>query len=50
MKRKIKCDVSNCIYHGGNCECTADCISVDFSSPSDSCEAKCSTYECEDRH
>ena len=46
MKRKIKCDVSNCIYHDGKCECTAESISVNCSAPSDSCDAQCSTFEC----
>lgn len=46
MKNRIKCDVENCVYHDGECECTADSISVDTSAPSDSCDAKCSTYKC----
>ena len=46
MDRRIHCDVDNCIYHDGECECTADSISVDFTAETDSCDAKCSTFKC----
>lgn len=45
MDRKIHCDVSECVYHDGECTCTADCIKVDCTAPSDTCDAKCSTYK-----
>ena len=46
MDRKIHCDVSDCVYHDGDCTCTAECISVNCTAPSDTCDAKCSTYRC----
>lgn len=45
MKRKIKCDVENCVFHDGISECTADSIKVNCTSPSDSCDAQCSTFK-----
>ncbi|MBQ5995506.1 MAG: DUF1540 domain-containing protein [Clostridia bacterium] len=48
MKRKIKCDVEDCVFHGHDCECTADCISVNYAVPSDSCQAKCATFRSAD--
>ncbi len=46
MDRKIHCEVDNCVYHDGDCTCTADSIDVNCTAPSDTCDAKCSTFKC----
>ncbi len=44
MNKDIKCDASNCVYHDGACECTADHINVDWVRGCDCTEAQCSTF------
>lgn len=45
MDRKIKCDASNCIYHDGECTCTAKTVNVDWAKNCNCKEAKCSTFK-----
>jgi len=41
----IKCDVKNCYYHAGECNCTADKISVGPSFAATSNDTVCSTFK-----
>ncbi|MBQ8389329.1 MAG: DUF1540 domain-containing protein [Clostridia bacterium] len=41
----ISCDVRNCVYHVGDCHCTATKISVGPSSANTSADTICATFK-----
>lgn len=41
----IHCDVKNCVYHDGECYCTAEKISVGPTYASTSTDTACVTFE-----
>lgn len=43
----IKCEVSNCVYHGRGDSCNAQCIEVTPSYADRSVDTACSTFKAE---
>lgn len=43
--KEIKCDVTNCVYHKGDCTCTAGHITVGPRSACTCSETTCNTFE-----
>ncbi len=43
--RGVHCDVKNCVYHEGGCECTADRIAVGPSYASSCTDTVCATFK-----
>ncbi len=41
----INCSVKNCVYHDGECYCTAEHINVGPSSANSSSETVCATFK-----
>lgn len=41
----VSCDVKNCAYHSGVCECHAGCISVGPSEAKSSSGTACATFK-----
>lgn len=41
----VNCDVKNCVYHDGECDCTASRISVGPSYASSSTDTVCATFK-----
>ena len=41
----VSCDVKNCVYHSGMCECHAGCISVGPSEAKSSSGTSCATFK-----
>ena len=41
----ISCDVKNCLYHEGDCHCTADQIAVGPSFDTSSTDTVCATFK-----
>lgn len=44
-QKAIHCDAKNCVFHDGECYCTADRISVGPSNAKRSSETACATFE-----
>ncbi len=41
----VECDVKNCAYHSGVCECHAGCISIGPSEAKSSSNTVCATFK-----
>lgn len=46
----VNCEVENCKYHGFDCKCHADCITVESPSAMRKGETFCSTFAPENPH
>ena len=44
----ISCDVKNCVHHGGESYCTAECIAIGPSHASTSADTICATFKQKD--
>ena len=43
--KDVKCDVMNCVYHDGDCYCTANQIAIGPSHATSSTDTICSTFK-----
>ena len=43
--KDVKCDVKNCVYHDGDCYCTAGEIAIGPSFATTSTDTICSTFK-----